>query len=212
MMGELQLLEAEVNPVSSAVLDAGLNLYALANTVTFEQPRMLTMNIAGMGSFDQLATGVRSSLDAIASVRSRTSSARSPFPKVSAIDGGPIDNMLSMRGTVINGIYRASIGQITVLNNTPFGKEMGAATSVTFGGTNQDAIVNGEIVATVDQLQRVLKALRAKHLDLVSVRNHTLGEHPQLVFVRFVGRGAAVDLAQALRYVLDVQVGAFKPA
>src|SRR5262249_32650228 len=150
--------------------------------------------------------------DTIASVRPKTTTARAPFPKVSAIDGGPIDTMLSMKGTVINGIYRASIGQITILNNTPFGKEMGAATSMTFGGTNQDAIIEGEIVAAVDQLQRVLKALREKRFDLITIRNHTLGEHPQLIFVRFVGSGPAVDLAKALRHVLDVQVGAFKPA
>jgi hypothetical protein len=89
---------------------------------------------------------------------------------------------------------------------------MGAGTSVVFSGTNQNAMVQGEIVATVDQLQRVLKALRAKGMDLISIRNHTIGEHPQLLFVRFEGSGSAIDLASAVRYALDVEVGAIKPA
>jgi len=213
MMGELQLLEEEVNPVASAVLDAGLNITGLANAMIFDQPRLLTMNVSGIGPFDELATGIRKSLDAIAAVHaSKTSPARSQFPKTSAIDAGSIDTILSMKGTVTNGIYRAAIGQIGVLNNTPFGKEMGASTSVVFTGTNQDAMVQGEIVATADQLQRVLKALRARGLDLTSIRNHTIAEHPQLVFVRFIGSGAATDLAKAVRYALDVQVGTIRPA
>ena len=120
--------------------------------------------------------------------------------------------ILSMKGNVTNGIYRASIGQISVLNNTPFGKEMGASTSVVFTGTNQAAMVQGEIVATAEQLQHVLKALRANRLDLISIRNHTIAEHPQLVFVRFMGSGPATELARAVRYALDVQVGTIRPA
>jgi hypothetical protein len=113
---------------------------------------------------------------------------------------------------VTNGVYRASIGQITVLNNTPVGKEMGVSTSVVFSGTNQNAMVQGEIVATGEQLQRVLRALRARRLGLISIRNHIISEHPQLLFVRFEGNGPATDLARAVRYALDVQVGATKPA
>jgi hypothetical protein len=160
MMSELRLLEVEVNPVASAVLDAGLNINGLAGAMIFDQPRLMTMNISGTGTFDQLATGIRKSLDAIAAVRIKTSSVRTAFPRTSAIDGAAIDTILSMKGTVTNGVYRASIGQIAVLNNTPFGKEMGAATSITLVGTNQNAILDGEIVATTEQLQRVLKALR----------------------------------------------------
>jgi hypothetical protein len=212
MMAELQLLEAEVNPVASAVIDAGLSINGLTGGMMFDQPRVMTMNFAGTGTFDQLAAGVRKSLDAITAVRPKTGLTRAPFPKSSGIDGASIDTILSMKGTVTNGIYRASIGQISVLNNTPFGKEMGATTSVMFAGTNQDAIVEGEFVATAEQLQRLLKALRARRLDLISIRNHTVGEHPQIIFVRFAGTGSTSELAKAIRYVLDIQVGGVKPA
>ena len=57
-----------------------------------------------------------------------------------------------------------------------------------------------------DDLQRVAKALRAKGISVTSIRNHTLGEQPQFVFVDFRGEGAALDLAKAVRYALDAQV------
>jgi len=73
-------------------------------------------------------------------------------------------------------------------------------------------LMMGELQLHADQLQRVLKALRARRLDLISIRNQTIAEHPQLVFVRFAGSGRATDLAKAVRYALDVQVGTIKPA
>jgi len=213
LIGELQLLQEEVNPVASAALDAGLDINGLANAMLFDQPRLFTLDLSGTGSFDKLASAVRKCLDAIAATHSAKvgTPSRPPFPKANAIDGGPIDAILSMKGSVTNGVYRASIGQITVLNNTPIGKEMGVSTSVVFSGTNQNAIVQGEIVATGEQFQRVLKALRAKRLELISIRNHIIGEHPQVVFIRFEGSGPATDLARAVRNALDAQVGTVKP-
>jgi hypothetical protein len=213
MMGELELLEEEVDPVASAALEAGLDITGLANTAAFDQPRLMTMNVTGTGSFDKLAGGVRKSLDAIAAAHAnKATPAASPFPKASAIDAGPIDAILSMKGTVTNGIYRAAIGQISVLNNTPFGKPMGASTSVVFIGTNEDALLQAEIVCTAEQLQRTLKAPRSRSLSLTSIRNHTLVEHPQLIFIRFSGRGTAKTLANSVRYTLDAQVGNIRPA
>src|SRR5262245_18460167 len=117
LIGELQLLEEEVNPVVSAALDAGLDINGLANALLFDQPRLLTLDLSGMGSFDKLASAVRKCLDAIAATHSAKagtpSRPRPPFPKASAIDGAPIDAILSMKGSVTSGIYRASIGQIT---------------------------------------------------------------------------------------------------
>ncbi len=59
---------------------------------------------------------------------------------------------------------------------------------------------------------KVLIALRAKGINIISIRNHTLSEQPQLVFVRFWRQGTALELAKALRYVLDVDVGAISPS
>jgi hypothetical protein len=57
-------------------------------------------------------------------------------------------------------------------------------------------------------LKKLLTALRTKGIHIASIRNHTVGEHPQWVFVRFWGEGTAIQLAKAVRYALDVQVGA----
>src|SRR6266568_1300467 len=47
MMGDLVLLEDEVNPVMSALLDSGLEVTALHNHFFFESPRLFYMHVMG---------------------------------------------------------------------------------------------------------------------------------------------------------------------
>ena len=49
MMGDLALLEDEVNPVMSALLDNGLDVTALHNHFFFESPRIFYMHVHGHG-------------------------------------------------------------------------------------------------------------------------------------------------------------------
>jgi hypothetical protein len=125
----------------------------------------------------------------------------------SAIDSRPLAPTLSMRVTVIDGVYKAAIGKRAIVTGELVGREIGITTWLSVSGTNDRAVAHGESVETTEDLQRVLKALRVKGINIESIRNHTVGEHPQLIFIRFWGQGAALELAKAIRYVLAVDVG-----
>jgi hypothetical protein len=216
LTGQFLLREDEVNPVITVALDAGLDVTGLAGSSLFEGPRLQTLDVTGTGTFQDLASAFRKGLDEIRRVR-RTSNPRvtkfavPAVPLESAIDAGPLDAILSMRGVVIGGVYRAAIGSRAILHGEMIGREMGMSTWVSFAGTNDRAVASGEFVETPDGLKILLKALRAKGVNIVSIRNHTLGEHPQFVFVRFWGQDSALELAKKIRYVLDTQVGAMAP-
>src|SRR5438046_3331118 len=49
MMGDLVLLQDEVNPVMSALFNAGLDVTALHNHFFFDEPRMFYMHVHGPG-------------------------------------------------------------------------------------------------------------------------------------------------------------------
>ena len=49
MMGDLVLLQDEVNPVMSALLDNGLDVTALHNHFFWDEPRMFYMHVHGHG-------------------------------------------------------------------------------------------------------------------------------------------------------------------
>jgi hypothetical protein len=139
-----------------------------------------------------------------------TRNTKSALPELhldSSIDPGPLNTVLSMRGLVSEGVYRAAIGRHTLLRGETIRREMGISTWIAFAGTDDHAVVQGEFAATSDELQNLLKALRSKNFKVTSIRNHTAGEHPQFRFIRFWQQGKSVELARGLRYALDVQVG-----
>jgi hypothetical protein len=213
LTGQFLLLDDEVSPVLDIILNAGLDVTGLATSCSFDGPQLHTLDITGLGSFPTLASAFRKGLDAIERVRRSTaaspkSAAKPSIPVESAINPGPLDAVLSMKGTVAAGVYRAGIGTRTILNGELIGREMGMSTWISVAGTDERALAQGEFIESPDGLRKLLTALRARGLNISSIRNHTLGEHPQSVFVRFWGEGSAFQLAKAVRYALDVQVGA----
>src|SRR6266536_3472267 len=77
MMGDLVLLEDEVNPVMSALLDNGLEVTALHNHFFFESPRIFYMHVHGHGKAADLARMAKPAIDLIGHVPSRHASSAS---------------------------------------------------------------------------------------------------------------------------------------
>src|SRR3989440_5324652 len=65
VMGDLVLIQDEVNPVMTAALDNGLQVTALHNHFFYDEPKVYFMHIGGEGSTEQLAKGVRAALDTV---------------------------------------------------------------------------------------------------------------------------------------------------
>ncbi|MCU1252783.1 MAG: protein of unknown function LppY and LpqO, partial [Edaphobacter sp.] len=212
LSGQLLLLEDEVNPVMTAVLNAGLEINGLADSSTFDGPRLKTLDVTGVGTYQSLAAAFRKALDAVQRTRVDAigQRAKSALPRLSldsSINPRPLDDVLSMRGSVSGGVYRAAIGRRALSHGETIGREMGVTSWVSLSGTDDRAFAQGEFVATSDELQNLLRALRSKNIKIVSIRNHMVGEHPQLLYVRFWDEGRAIDIVTALRYALNVQVG-----
>src|ERR1700724_439216 len=68
MMGDLVLLQEEVNPVLSALLDNGIDVTALHNHFFWDDPHVYYMHVHGMGKADDLAKRVKPGLDLIGHV------------------------------------------------------------------------------------------------------------------------------------------------
>src|SRR6516225_2522466 len=82
MMGDLVLLEDEVNPVMSALLENGLEVTALHNHFFFESPRIFYMHVHGQGKAADLAGKLKPALDLIG---------KTPAPHQSSVSGGAAD-------------------------------------------------------------------------------------------------------------------------
>ena len=213
MTGEFLLLEDEVDSVISSAVNANLQVTGLADTTFFDGPTIKTLDVFGVGTYQHLATALRGLLDETQRIERERALRKvtQPRPSVSldsSITPGPIDEILSIHALVSNGIYRAAIGRRGIIYGEAAGREMGLGTWISFSGTDDQALVHGEIIATVDELQIVLRSLSLKHFHVISVRNHLAGEHPAFYFVSFWKNGRAVDVANSLRSTVEAQIGA----
>lgn len=82
---------------------------------------------------------------------------------------------------------------------------MGVNTWAAFAGTDDQAVVDGDIAMIEDELQVVLKAMRNQGINIVAIHNHMTHEEPRYIFLHYWGKGPAISLAKSLRTVLDAQ-------
>src|SRR6266436_4765318 len=80
LMGDLVLLQDEVNPVMSAVLNAGFDVTALHNHFFLDEPRMFYMHVHGHGAAMDLARKVKPALDLIGRTSGQGAPSTAPAP------------------------------------------------------------------------------------------------------------------------------------
>src|SRR3954447_5688665 len=114
MMGDLVLLEDEVNPVMSALLDNGLDVTALHNHFFFESPRIFYMHVHGHGKASDLAQKVRPAVDLMGkSSAKHQSSVSGGTAGVTAgqLDSKKIASIVGHEGEQTGPVYKITIGR-----------------------------------------------------------------------------------------------------
>ncbi len=209
VMGDFVLFQDEVNPVMSSALDSGLRVTALHNHFFFDEPKVYFMHISGEGPLQQLAAGVRRMLDKVKEIRNAVPQPASGFggtpPERNEIASDPIEEVLGTKGQSNDGILKVTFPRETRSMGVPVSGGMGVATWAAFGGTDGNAIVDGDFAVLEDELQTVLKALRHGGINIVAIHNHMTHETPRVLFLHYWGRGRAEELARTLRRALDTQ-------
>ena len=209
MMGDTVLFEDEVNSAMSTAFGAGLEVTALHNHFFFDQPKVYFMHIGGMGDATQLATGVRKVYDKVAEIRSAKPVPTSEFPNTiaqeSQITSAPLEAILGMKGQSSNGMFKVTIGRPATMHGVTVGKEMGVNTWAAFAGSDTQAVVDGDFAMLENEMQPVLKTMRASGINIVAIHQHMTQDDPHYLFMHYWGKGSAQDLAKAVKKALDVQ-------
>ena len=209
VMGDLVLMQDEVNPVMSALFDAGLSVTALHNHFFYDEPKVYFMHIGGEGTADKLAAGVKTALDKVKEIRAGHPEIAKAFgkpfaPGSNAISGAEIDAVLGSKGQAKDGMFKVVVGRKAKMEcGCDAGKDMGVNTWAAFAGTDQEALVDGDFVVLENELQAVLKSLRHDGINIVAIHHHMIGETPRYLFLHYWGRGPASELAQAVKNALD---------
>ncbi len=192
MMGDTVLFEDEVNPAISAAFEAGLEVTALHNHFFFDEPKVYFMHIGGMGSAAKLSAGVKKIYDKVTEIRAAQPVPSSRFPKTipqeNTISPQPLEQILGMKGTAKDGMFKVVIGRAATIHGVPVGKEMGVNTWAAFAGSDSEAVVDGDFAMLADEMQPILKTMREGDINIVAIHQHMTHEEPHSLIHALLGQ------------------------
>jgi Domain of Unknown Function (DUF1259) len=213
MMGDLVLLQDEVNPVMSALLNNGLDVTALHNHFFWDEPRMFYLHVHGRAAPMELARKVKPALDLIGKQGSGTTAGDTP-PKPNAsttsstnqLDVTNIVKIVGHEGEQTGSVYKITIGRDDLKVSemgAMINARMGLNTWAAFVGTNSDAAIAGDVAMLASEVTPVLKALRQHGLDVVAIHHHMTDTTPAIFFLHYWGTGGVDRLATGFKAALD---------
>lgn len=203
VMGDLVLMENEVNPVISKLQEGGIAEAALHNHLLRESPRVMYLHIASQGDAVKMARAIH---DALALTKTPPASSQPAAQSSFELDQKQIEQTLGRSGKVNGGILQFSIARSEKI--TDEGMEipppMGVATGINFQPAGKGrAAITGDFVLIASEVNPVIKALRENGIQMTALHSHMLTEQPRLFFMHFWAVDDPGKLAHGLRAALD---------
>jgi hypothetical protein len=206
VMGDLVLLETEITPVMTKLIESGLEITAVHNHVLRGSPATFYMHVGGHGDPVKLASAIRTALAESKTPLTPPTPAAAP-PAVD-LDTAQLDQIIGVKGQANGGVYQFGVARRDPVSENgmqiaPAGA-MGVATAINFQPTGGGkAAITGDFVLTGDEVNPVIKALRENGIEVTAVHSHMLTEQPRLIFMHFWANDDALKLAKGLRAALD---------
>jgi biotin operon repressor len=207
LMGDLVLTDAEVNPVMKRLVDGGIEITAIHNHLLNSTPHTMYMHVAGHGDGAKLAATLRSAL-ALSKTPFAAAQRGTPAPAAAQLDldTTAIDRALGHPGKINGGVYAVSVARAETPREggVALPDAMGSANAINFQPTGRGrAAIAGDLVLTADEVNPVLRTLRANGVEIEALHNHMLDDEPRLFFMHFWANDDAVKLAKSMRAALD---------
>ncbi len=210
MMGDFVLLQDEVNPVMSALLDNGLEVTALHNHFFWDEPHIYFMHVHGHGKSADLARRIKPAIDLIGKdiptdLKQKNMDANKAILP-SKLDTAKLSKIIGHSGDQNGPVYKITIGRSDVKlkeMGAVINARMGLNTWAAFFGSDENAAIAGDVAMLEGEVTSVLKALRTHGLNIVAIHHHMTGSRPMVIFLHYWGTGPAEKLAAGFRAALN---------
>jgi hypothetical protein len=204
-MGDLVLLQSEVNPVMAKLLEGGLEVTAVHNHLLRSEPLTFYMHVGGHGDPAKMAETIHNAL--AVSKTPLTAPAATATPPAIDLDTAQLDQIIGAKGVANGGVWQINVPRrdpITEQGMAVGAPIMGGATAINFQPTGGGkAAITGDFALIGTEVQDVLRALGANGIDVTAIHSHMLTEEPRIIFMHFWANDDAVKLAKGLRAALD---------
>jgi Domain of Unknown Function (DUF1259) len=205
VMGDLVLLQSEVNPVMAKLIDGGLEVTAVHNHLLRSEPLTFYMHVGGHGDPAKMAETIHEAL-AVSKTPLTVSPPSAPPPAID-LDTAQIDQIIGAKGADNGGVYAINVPRrdgVTEQGMAVGAPIMGGATAINFQPTGGGkAAITGDFALTGTEVNDVVRALRSNGIEVTAIHSHMLTEEPRIIFMHFWANDDAIKLAKGLRAALD---------
>lgn len=203
-MGDLVLAPAEVNPVIEQLQAGEFEILALHNHLSGETPRVLYLHFHGHGDPVALARTLKSALG----------KTRTPGPGGKA-PAGPTDaqqsvfarlqEALGRKGTMAGPVLQVGVPRAEPIRegDLEIPPSMGMANAMNFQAVGARVATTGDFVLVADEVNPVIRELRAHGLAVTALHSHMLRETPRLFFMHFWGVDSPEKVGEGLKAALS---------
>src|ERR1700692_1825625 len=108
VMGDLVLLETEINPVMLKLIDGGLEITAVHNPLLRANPATFYMHVGGHGDPVKMAAVIRSALASSKTPFDPPTTGAAPAPAID-LDTAKLDEIMGVKGTANGGVYQFGV-------------------------------------------------------------------------------------------------------
>jgi hypothetical protein len=206
VMGDLVLIEAEINPVMSRLAAGGIMVTALHNHVLRAQPATFYMHVGGYGDAVKLAAALHDALAASATPITAAAPQPASTPAPLDLDTAALNAVLGYKGANNGGVYQFGIPRADIITagGMAVPPAMGTAIVINFQPTGGGrAAITGDFTLLAEEMNSVLTTLRENGIEVTAVHNHMLDEQPRTFYAHFWAVDDAMKLAKGLRAALD---------
>ena len=185
--GDLVLLESEVNPVISALVEHGIEVSAVHNHLAEEQPKVMYVHFFARGDLEKITQGLKAALAATAT----PTGPAAPSKAAVTFDRKAIEEVLGKPGTVNGAVLAFSFPRkhSIAMHGATLPPAMGMATAINFQPSPAGVAATGDFVLREAEVNPVIAALRSGGVKVTAVHNHLLDDDPHTFFVHFWAEG-----------------------
>jgi len=203
IMGDLVLTNAELKPVLAEFARQRLDVTAIHNHLSGEEPRITYVHFHGQGRATELATRLDHALALTSTPRPVAASSSPPV----SIDTAMVFRVLGASGKAQGNVAQLSFilvpGRVTMHGRT-------VVPALGYGSpVNVQMVDSARIVATGDfavlgaKVPGVVDALATNGITATAVHSHLIGEQPTLYYIHFWADGRPANVLAGLRAAID---------
>src|SRR5919108_1236395 len=205
VMGDLVLLDSEVNPVMEKLRSAGFEITAVHNHLLGETPHVMYMHYMGHGGAAQIAASLKAALATLKTPLEKPA-APAPEPATPPEWVKTVNDTIGRQGTFKGGVLSFGLARSEAIteNGMTLAPPQGVAESINFQEAGAGKVATtGDFVLTADEVNPVISALEEYHILVTALHSHLLTEQPRLFFMHFWAHDNTASVAAGIKAALS---------